>query len=137
MSDVFFANTDEIPLPPNEVRIRQLTAKPRPDGARIDVVFELTPFQRRPNLEVAITDAQGREVSALSIVEAIDHKMNFTMHLRHANTQGSYVLQLRVFYADVEAHQGSGTSAGEILGKARQVVDQREVSFNIPTAGVN
>jgi hypothetical protein len=132
--DIFFTDASEAPVPPDEVRIRELTAVPRRDGARIDVAFALTPFQRRPNIEVTIVNPEGREVSALSIVEAIDAKMNFTMHIREANPGGHYQLELRVFYADVEAHaatNGSSTSAGEILGKAKQVVDQRQLSFEV------
>ncbi|MEX1247791.1 MAG: hypothetical protein WEA61_04870 [Anaerolineales bacterium] len=133
MSDIFFTNTDEIPLPPGEVRIRSLTATPRPDGARIKVHFALTPFQLRPNIEMNITNSQGREVSALSIVEAIDPAMDFTMHLREPETSGRYTLELLVFYADMEgqaAANGAQRSAGEVLEKARQIVDRRQVEFD-------
>ncbi|MEX2160992.1 MAG: hypothetical protein WD751_03675 [Anaerolineales bacterium] len=143
MSDIFFTNTDEIPLPPDEVRIRELAATPRPDGGRIKVHFALTPFQRRPNIEASIRNEEGREVSALSIVEAIDASMDFTMHLREAITGGRYTLELLVFYADVEAQAANGSqadysqrSAGEVLEKARQIVDRRQVEFEIPNAGL-
>lgn len=140
MSDIFFSNIDEAPVPPAEVRIRQLTAKPRRDRARIDVHFALTPFQQRPNIEVAINDGAGRQVSALSIVEAIDPAMDFTMHLRQADTGGHYTLELLVFYADIEtqaAANGRQTSAGEILASAKQVVDRAQVEFDLPAPGQN
>jgi hypothetical protein len=135
MSDIFWTDASEAPVPPDEVRIRQFSAAPRRDGTRIDVAAELTPFQKRPNLEVSIHNAAGNEVAALSVVEAIDPKMDFTMHLRETKTGGSYRVAILVFYADVEQQQaanGSATSAGEILHKARHIVDQREVSFEIP-----
>jgi hypothetical protein len=138
--DIFFTDASEAPVPPDEVRIRDLTAKPRRDGARIDVEFSLTPFQRRPNLEVDIHNSEGREVSALSIVEAIDPKMNFTMHLREARTGGHYTLAVRVFYSDIEAHaapEGTQSSAADILGKARNVVDERTVEFDVAPQGAN
>jgi hypothetical protein len=134
MSDIFWTDASEAPVPPDEVRIREFSAVPRRDGTRIDVNAELTPFQKRPNLEVSIHNAAGNEVAALSLVEAIDPKMDFTMHLREAKTGGTYRAAILVFYADVEQQQaanGTATSAGEILHQARQIVDQREISFEI------
>lgn len=132
MSDIFFTDAGEAPVPPDEVRIRELDAQPRPDGRRIRVHAALTPFQKRPNVEVLIHNASGEEVSAVSLVEAIDPMMDFTMHLRESQTGGHYTLSASVFYADVEAAQGSAPSAGEILGKARNVIDRREIAFDIP-----
>jgi hypothetical protein len=133
MSDIFFTNSSEAPVPADEVRVRQFSALPRRDGSRIDVKTELTPFQKRPNIEVSIKNSEGAEVAALSVVEAIDPKMDFTMHLREADTSGKYSATITVFYADVEASAKTGqTSSGEMLKKVRQVVDQRDASFEIP-----
>ena len=41
--DIFFQDPTDIPLPPEEVRIRELTAEPWPDGRRVRVYVELTP----------------------------------------------------------------------------------------------
>lgn len=144
MSDIFFTESSEAPVPPDEVRIRALEAAARPDGIRIDVHMVLTPFQRRPNIEVSITNGVGREVAALSVVEAIDPKMDFTMHLRETRPTGNYTLAARVFYSDVEANApangdppsvGEQISAGQILKKAKHMVDQREVQFEIENQG--
>jgi hypothetical protein len=134
MSDIFFTDAGEAPVPPDEVRIRELDAKPRPDGRRVRVHTALTPFQKRPNIEVLIHNAGGSEVAAVSVVEAIDPAMDFTMHLREAQTGGRYTLSMNVSYADVEAAQDSAPSAGEMLGKVRRIIDQRQVSFEIPTS---
>jgi hypothetical protein len=134
MSDIFFTDASEAPVPPNEVRIRALDAAPRPDGVRIDVHLELTPFQQRPNIEVAITNAAGREIAALSVVEAIDPKMDFTMHLREPKPAGVYVLAVHVFYSDVDANAPANdgqSSASEILKKSKQIVDHRELQFEV------
>ncbi len=139
-SDIFFTDASEAPLLPAEVRIRTLDADPRPDGVRVDVRLELTPFLQRPNIEVSVTNATGREVTSLSVVEAIEPKMDFTMHLRERETGGRYKLAVQVFYADVESKappngvlssSGGQPSAGEILKKAKQIVDQRELHFEI------
>lgn len=135
MSDIFFTDASEAPVPPDEVRIRTLQASPRKDGTRVDVHTAVTPFQKRPNIEVTITNPAGEEVAALSVVEAIEAAMDFTMHLRETNSGGSYTVTMRVFYADVEGSQaanGDSKSAGEILRKAKQIVDQRQIEFEIP-----
>ncbi len=137
MSDIFFAESSEAPVPLAEVRIRAVDAKPRPDGVRVDVHLELTPFQQRPNIEVVITSAAGRQVAALSVIEAIDPKMDFTMHVREPDSAGSHILTVHVFYSDVESTaptNGGQYSAGEILKKAKQVVDQRDLQFEIPNS---
>ncbi len=134
MSDIFFTDASEAPVPPDEVRVRTLTAAPRRDGKRIDVHAALTPFQKRPNIEVAITNAAGDEVAAINVVEAIDPNMDFTMHMREQHSGGHYIVKMRVFYANIEEHQAAvgEASAGEILRKAKEIIDQRQVEFDIP-----
>lgn len=135
MSDIFFTDAGEAPVPPDEVRIREINAVPRADGARVDVDISLTPFQKRPNIELTIANAAGHQVAALSVVEAIQATMDFTMHLREPKPGGSYAVTMTVFYADVETaaptNGGSQASAGELLSKAKQIVDQRTINFEI------
>lgn len=137
MQDIFFTDASEAPVPPEEVRIRELEAEPRADGWRVAVRTALTPFQQRPNIEVRITNEAGREVAALSVVEAIDAVMDFTMHLREPEPGGEYKLSLRVFYVDLEVHaaeEGEEVQASRILDEASQTVDARELSFHISKA---
>ncbi len=134
MQDIFFTNSDEAPVPSDEVRIRLLEVVPRADGRRVDVRMEITPFQQRPNVELTIRNDSGEEVSTLSVVEAMEAAMDFTMHLREAKTGGLYTLEMRVFYADIESYEakeGAETASAEILERASQVVDQRQVDFQI------
>jgi hypothetical protein len=133
MSDIFFTDSSEAPVPPEEVRIRTLTVNPRSDGVRVDVHVELTPFQRRPNLELELRDLSGKKLSSLSVVEAIDPIMDFTMHLR-SKSQGKYYLAIQVFYSDIDPATpplGDQASAGEMLSKTKKPVDQRQESFTI------
>lgn len=104
--DIFFQEPNEIPLPPEEVRILEFTANPYPDGHRVRIYLEITPFQKRPSLEVVVLDAHGAQASTVSIIETISRKMEFTMHLRQVETAGQYTLTADVFYEqDLEAHQ--------------------------------
>lgn len=137
MSEIFFTDASEAPVPPEEVRIRELEAAPRPDGRRVDVLTALTPFQRRPNIEISIRNDQGQEAASLSVVEALEARMDFTMHLREAQTGGRYAVHMRVFYSDIEQHEateGEDVSASELLERAVNVVDERRAAFEIPTS---
>ncbi len=134
MDDIFFTESSEAPVPPEEVRIRNLQAIPRPDGQRINVEIEITPFQRKPNVELMILNAEGQDLSSLNVVEAIDFKMDFTMHIRGSRKPGEYVLKARVFYAAIEeqeAAEGEEVASGELLKKASKDVDSRSVDFKI------
>ena len=82
--DIFFQDPSEIPLPPDEVRIRKLSASPWPDGRRVKVVLEVDPFQKRPNADVFIRNALGDQVAEVSLIEPMTRKLEFTMHLRRA-----------------------------------------------------
>ncbi len=97
--DFFFPEDDLQRMTPEETHITSLTAEPYPDGERIRVNIEMTPFQTRPYIEVTLTDVQGSEVATASIVEPMGWKLEFTMHLRGA--KGSpFKIEARLFYPD-------------------------------------
>ena len=97
--DFFFPEDDLQRLTPEETHISSLSAEPYPDGERVRVNIEITPFQKRPHLEVAITDAGGEEVATASIVEPMGWKLEFTMHLRGAKAS-PFTIEARLFYPD-------------------------------------
>lgn len=106
-------------LPPQEVRITELHLEPWPEDARrVRVSLELTPFLERPNLEVFIQNVTGQEVSSINIIESIDSRMTFTMHLRGEDITGHHTLVARVHYPDME------------------MVDEKRLDFetNLPSA---
>ncbi len=86
-------------MTPEETRITSLTAEPYPDGYRLRVNIEMTPFQKRPHLEVTLKDAEGEEVTSSSIVEPMSWKIEFTMHIR-GELKNPYTLEARLFYPD-------------------------------------
>ncbi len=134
--DIFFSDSDDIPLPPDEVRIRELTAQPHPDGQKVAVKFEITPFQKSPNIEIDIVNQNGDQVSTLSIIEAIENKMTFTMHLREAEREGTYTVKMRLFYADLddfEENDGETPSVEELLEQIGKTVDTSETKFMVNT----
>ncbi len=97
--DFFFPEDGLQRTTPEETHITSLSAQPYPDQERVLVNIEITPFEKRPYIEVALTDAQGEEVATASIVEPMGWKLEFTMHLRGA--KGSpFKIEARLFYPD-------------------------------------
>ncbi len=86
-------------MTPEETHITSVAAEPYPDRERVRVDIEITPFQKRPYIEVAVTDANGDEVATASIVEPMGWKLEFTLHLRGASN-GPFKLEAKLFYPD-------------------------------------
>ncbi len=82
----FFGGPEVERLPPAETRLVELRAQPDPDGKRLRVYLELTPFLKRPNIELLLTDQQGLEVSSASIIEPMGWKLELTLHIRKATS---------------------------------------------------
>ncbi len=97
--DFFFPEDDLQRMAPEETHITLLTAEPYPDGERVRVNIEITPFQTRPYIEVIVTDAKGDEVATASIVEPMAWKLEFTIHLRGAK-QSPFTIQATLFYPE-------------------------------------
>lgn len=92
-------------LPPEEVRITQLSVKPWPEGNKVRVHIDLTPFQSRPNLDLTIFDLQGEEVANAIILESMLPRVVITMHLRGATEGNEYKLLASLYYDDLGVTQ--------------------------------
>jgi len=97
--DFFFPEDQLQRMTPEETRITSLTAQPYPDGYRLHVNIEMTPFQKRPHLEVLLNDSNGDEVASTTIVEPMGWKIEFTMHIR-GELKNPYTLEATLFYPD-------------------------------------
>lgn len=82
MSMMFFADEDEIPLPPKEVRITDATAQIAPDGRRVALTITLTPFLEYPNLEIVLYRPDGEEERSLTIVGTMERHFMVTLHIK-------------------------------------------------------
>ena len=101
--DLNFVDPSEAPVPPEEVRIRDVTAEPFPDQRRVKVHIELTPFQQRPTLAVVMLDEEENEIATTSIIETLDPILEFTMHIRRQAPAGEYRLRVAAGYDEEEA----------------------------------
>jgi hypothetical protein len=128
--DIYFQDPTAIPLPPAEVRIKDLRAAAWEDNRRVGVYLELTPFQKRPNAELSITNPSGKIVAQASIVETMILKMELTLHLRGPTTGGAYILSVSIFY--LQADQSEADDPENFTDPSRrQVVDTAQAIFEL------
>ena len=133
--DLFLQDPNEIPLPPDEVRIRELRIDPFPDNRRIRISLHITPFQTRPNIEILITNENEEESGSLTIIESIDPKMEFTVHLKDDKPNGKYTLSSQIYY--YEDDQNTEVKASQLEAGIHQlptnvkIVDQHQTTFVI------
>ena len=115
-----YDESEEIPAPRArpDVRFTQVAVKPYPDGRRVKLNFALTPFEERPSVDMAVTNAEGHQVASLSLIEAMDTEFDFTVHLRGPEPRGEHQMHLTLFYLESDEPDA-----------ARQVVDEHQLSF--------
>ena len=121
MADIpLYEDGEEAPEPMAraDVRFVSVALRPYPDGRRMKLNFRLTPFVDRPNVDVTVTNADGAEVAALSLIEAMDTEFDFTIHLRGPEPRGEHRLRMVMFYTESDEPEA-----------ARQVVDERTLEF--------
>ncbi len=101
MSNIDFFSPHDVPQPPDKIVVEKLSAAPYPDGWRVKVSVDVTPFQQRPNLEIQVRSQAGHLISELSVIETMIRHMEFTMHLRGiASPKGSYVVSASLYYGE-------------------------------------
>jgi hypothetical protein len=102
--DFFFPEDNLNRMVPEETNLLALKAEPYPDGYRLRVNIEVTPFQKRPHIEVNLTGSDGEEVASTTIVEPLSWKLEFTMHIR-GELCNPYTLSARLYYPDGPAQE--------------------------------
>lgn len=126
--DIFFQDPTEIPLPPEEVRIRDVSVKPYSDAKRVRVRIELDPFQKRPSLELVIEDSQKLQVAQARVIETMGRQLEMTLHLRDSHPGGAYTLHVMLYYEEIPQ-----TKEDEPVNEVPEplVVDRRQASFTL------
>lgn len=98
--EFFFSEDNLNRMTPEETHITGLSAEPYPDGYRLRVNIQVTPFQKRPHLEITLRDSAGAEVATTSIVEPMGWKLELTMHIRDEELKNPYTLEARLYYPE-------------------------------------
>jgi hypothetical protein len=127
--DIFLHDPHEIPLPPEEVRIRDLRAEPLSDGRRVRVTLEVDPFQKRPSASLTIIDAASALLAEASVIESMDRKIELILHLRPAGSEIAlpYTLAAVLFYLPPLPAPGEDVDPAAV-GRP-QVIDRRSIQF--------
>jgi hypothetical protein len=126
--DIFFQDPSETPLPPEEVRIRELRAEPWSDGRRVKVYLEVDPFQMRPNLDGFIVNEKGEVVSDISLIETMTRKMEFTMHIREEKPGNRYTLKFILYYSSPLPETKPEEQVPMEMPESTEV-DRKEITF--------
>ena len=111
--DFFFPEDNLTRNVPEETRITTLSALPYPDGRRVHVNIEMTPFQKRPHIEILLTDANNEEVASTTVVEPMSWKLELTMHVR-GEVNNPYTLEATLYYPD-GPHQEPQTFSLDVI----------------------
>ena len=101
--EFFFAEDNLNRAVPEETRITSLSAEPYPDGYRLHVNIQMTPFQKRPHIEILLSDADHEEVASTTVVEPMSWKLELTMHVR-GELHNPYTLEATLYYPDGPHH---------------------------------
>lgn len=96
--DLNLVEPDEIPLPPEKVRMREILATPLADGRRVRISVRMTPFLERPTLGLAILAPGGEILSETTVVEVDQATLELTMHLRAEPQEGRYAVRGELSY---------------------------------------
>ena len=80
--DLQFFESEQVPLPPEHVRVTSARAAPYPDRRRVRVGVSLTPFLERPDVELRIADPAGETLAEAAVIECVEHEFELTLHLR-------------------------------------------------------
>lgn len=134
--DIFFTDPNDLPVSPEDVRIREFELKPYPDGRRLAARFAISPFQERPNIEINIFNQDNQVIADLSVVEVIEARMTFTLHLPAMEYPQTIKGEMILFYNDLEGFDESLENlptATEFLSRSKQIIDHKEFTIKITT----
>jgi hypothetical protein len=106
-------HASSVPLPPAQVRFLETRVEPWSYSQRIRIHITLTPFEQSPDLTAQIFDGENNLLSQADVIETMDDRFVFTMHIRTDQASGPFTLKLILAYQDI----------GE--------VDQRDVNFSL------
>ena len=101
---------DPLAQSPKEVKIKQLGLYIYPDGRRVAVGFELTPFIERPCIEIRITNQHGEPAGSMNVIEPNSANFSLTMHLRDKMPSQQYELTATIYFQTPETDREDGFS---------------------------
>ncbi len=112
--DLILSNNDNL-RPRDEIKIEKVTLSPYPDNRRIKVQVEVTPFRERPNLAIAIMDAENRQVASTDAIALMNFRTAYVLHLRGTDDPaGRYTVRVQLYYESPDEVQHAADTPLEI-----------------------
>lgn len=102
MNIQFFDDNDHSPKMREDVRLLRTRLEVSPEGKRIAVDLELTPFIERPTIDLRLYDDEGKLAGMLKIIETLDTFNRVVMHLRGEQASDHYTFVMQVYFANVD-----------------------------------
>jgi hypothetical protein len=91
---------EETPKPRAEIKVEAVRVTPYPDGWRVKLNIDITPFQERPSLEIYLR-RDDKPIAELSVIETMHRQMEFTLHVRGVTSAaGNYEAEVTLYYED-------------------------------------
>lgn len=87
-------------IPETPAQISSLVGVLSPDQKRVKVSVELDIDTTRPDLEMILLDANKEEVSRSTIIEHFGSRIDFTLHIRHADVPLPLTLTCKLSYQE-------------------------------------
>ncbi|NJD60166.1 MAG: hypothetical protein FIA98_12295 [Anaerolineae bacterium] len=125
----FFQDPNEVRFPPEEVRLQELQVFPAGHSGRVKIRLMLTPFQKRPCVEVTISTIDGNQAAHISILETMLNELEFTMHLRQPQPGSEYSVEAVVYYQKLPE---ATSSPIDIPLPEPLIVDRQRTKFCLP-----
>ena len=128
--DIFFSDPDEIPLPPDEIRFRNIQVYPIDDSNKIKIFIEIDPFRKKPNIDLVVFNNRREIATSVNIIESIQRKMEIIAHLKRNTADIEFNLEATLYYSEIEDEKNNN---GKISRFIDSIVDKKEIPFNLQT----
>ena len=128
--DIFFSDPDEIPLPPDEIRFRNIQVYPINGSNKIKIYIEIDPFRKKPNIDLVVFNNRREIATSVNIIESIQRKMEIIAHLKRNTADIEFNLEATLYYSEIEDEKNNN---GKISRFIDSIVDKKEIPFNLQT----
>jgi hypothetical protein len=104
------------PLPLNKRGFVALEVEPYPDRRRVRLRVRLGPFEKPPDIEIEILNAEGKRIADTSVIEVHERVFELTLHLRGPEDMGTF------------------RAVASMRHRGQEVIDRVETVFQLPIA---
>ena len=101
----FYDDPLQAPKTRDEVKLNQIGLYIYPEGRKVAVGLDITPFLERPSIEITVLNEHGERAAALTVIESLERNFTMTLHLRDKELTRLYQIQVVLYYSNVETRE--------------------------------